>query len=49
MAKYHVIDVSHHNGVIDFGRVAAAGVWGVILKAGGSDAGTGRRGGRIVA
>ena len=40
MARYHVIDVSHHNGVIDFGRVAAAGVWGVILKAGGSDAGT---------
>lgn len=40
MARYQVIDVSHHNGVIDFDRVAAAGVWGVILKAGGSDAGT---------
>lgn len=28
-----VIDISHHNSVIDFSMVAAAGIWGVIHKA----------------
>ena len=34
---YKVIDVSHWQGNIDFNKVKAAGVWGVIIKAGGSD------------
>ena len=36
---YSVIDVSHWQGSINFNLVKAAGVWGVIIKAGGSDAG----------
>lgn len=28
-----VIDISHHNTVMDFGAVAASGIWGVIHKA----------------
>lgn len=27
------VDISHHNNVNDFGKVAAAGIWGVINKA----------------
>lgn len=34
-----VIDVSHWQGVIDFNKVKASGIEGVIIKAGGSDAG----------
>ena len=36
---YSVIDVSHWQGSINFNMVKAAGIWGVIIKAGGSDAG----------
>ncbi len=28
-----VIDISHHNNVLDFNMVAASGIWGVIHKA----------------
>ena len=34
-----VIDVSHWQGYIDFNSVRASGIEGVIIKAGGSDAG----------
>lgn len=34
-----VIDVSHWQGNIDFNKVKASGIEGVIIKAGGSDAG----------
>ncbi len=34
-----IIDISHHQGSVDFNRVKNAGYEGVILKAGGSDAG----------
>ena len=36
---YSVIDVSHWQGSINFNLVKDSGVWGVIIKAGGSDAG----------
>lgn len=36
---YNVIDVSHWQGNIDWQAVKNSGVWGVIIKAGGSDAG----------
>lgn len=39
MEQKRVLDISHWNGVFDWGAVKASGVWGVILKAGGSDAG----------
>lgn len=32
--KYKLIDVSHHNGVIDFTKVKADGIQGVIIHAG---------------
>ncbi|MGN1411957.1 MAG: GH25 family lysozyme [Oscillospiraceae bacterium] len=32
--KYKMIDVSHHNGEIDFAKVKADGVQGVIIRAG---------------
>lgn len=34
-----LIDISHHQGKVDFNRVRNAGYEGVIIKAGGSDAG----------
>ena len=34
MAEYKVIDVSKHNGNIDFAAVKNAGIYGVILRAG---------------
>ena len=34
-----VIDISHWQGAIDFNSVRASGIEGVIIKAGGSDAG----------
>lgn len=34
MAEYLVIDVSKHNGNIDFAKVKAAGVYGVIIRSG---------------
>ena len=39
MTTYRVIDISHWNGNINFNLVKASGIWGVIIKAGGSDAG----------
>ena len=39
MTTYRVIDISHWQGSINFNMVKAAGIWGVIIKAGGSDAG----------
>lgn len=36
---YSVIDVSHWQRPINFNMVKAYGIWGVIIKAGGSDAG----------
>ena len=39
MTEYRVIDVSHWNGSINFNTVKNSGIWGVIIKAGGSDAG----------
>lgn len=33
MPKIHVLDISHHQGTIDFGRVKRSGVEAVILKA----------------
>lgn len=37
--QHTVIDVSRWQGKIDWARVKASGVWGAIIKAGGSDAG----------
>lgn len=34
-----LIDISHHQGTVDFNKVKNAGYEGVIIKAGGSDAG----------
>lgn len=34
---YDVIDISHWNGKIDFNKVKASGIKGVIIKCGGSD------------
>lgn len=34
-----LIDISHHQGTVDFNKVKSAGYEGVIIKAGGSDAG----------
>lgn len=31
---YKVLDLSNHNGAIDFAKVKASGIWGVILRAG---------------
>lgn len=39
MEQKRVLDISHWNSVYDWGAVKASGVWGVILKAGGSDNG----------
>lgn len=39
MTTYRVIDISHWNGNINFNLVKASGIWGAIIKAGGSDAG----------
>jgi lysozyme len=39
VTTYRVIDISHWNGNISFNLVKASGIWGVIIKAGGSDAG----------
>lgn len=32
--KYKLIDLSHHNGTVDFSKVKASGVQGVIIRAG---------------
>ena len=32
--KYKLIDLSKHNGTVDFNRVKASGIDGVILRAG---------------
>lgn len=32
--KYKLIDVSHHNGDVDFAKVKAEGIQGVIIRAG---------------
>ena len=34
MAEYKILDVSCHNGIVDFTQVKKAGYTGVILRAG---------------